>query len=330
MNHYKIALIGAGQIGSRHLQGILRFGKKSEIYVTDPSLASLATAKQRIEDIEHTHQVFFKEDMDSIPDALDLVIVATNADIRARVIESLLSTKKVKSLVLEKVLFQKVEDYAKVEKLLAENEVKCWVNHSMRLYPFYNDVKGIIAENRIGPLSFELFGQNWGLGCNALHWIDIFIYLSGEQLDSVSSDSLDDEIHASKREGFYEFSGTITGKLSSGSLFTVTSLVGSDLGTKQEMLSINGAFDRFVIKKGGETEIFHFAEKDQFQLKQSKARAPYQSELTGAVVEGVLSNGHSPLPTYREACQTHIPFVKALTDHYSKVTGKDQIHCPIT
>ena len=36
---YKVLLIGAGQLGSRHLQGLLKFKKKQFIYVLDKSEA---------------------------------------------------------------------------------------------------------------------------------------------------------------------------------------------------------------------------------------------------------------------------------------------------
>ena len=48
---FKILLIGAGQLGSRHLQGLLKFQKKQFIYVLDRSEDSLTVAKKRAAEI---------------------------------------------------------------------------------------------------------------------------------------------------------------------------------------------------------------------------------------------------------------------------------------
>ena len=43
----KISLIiGAGQLGSRHLQGLLKLTQEQVVYVLDPSNDSLSIAKQ--------------------------------------------------------------------------------------------------------------------------------------------------------------------------------------------------------------------------------------------------------------------------------------------
>ena len=42
-----IAIIGGGQIGSRHLQGLAKLSKQFQIYVVDPDKQALSIAKQR-------------------------------------------------------------------------------------------------------------------------------------------------------------------------------------------------------------------------------------------------------------------------------------------
>jgi len=102
----KNLIVGAGQLGSRHLQGMLKYNESTQIiYVIDPSLEALNISKSRAAEIDHNHQLFFQQDWNNLPEIFNVVIVATNADVREKVINQLLSNFKVKYLVLEKVLF---------------------------------------------------------------------------------------------------------------------------------------------------------------------------------------------------------------------------------
>ena len=113
-------IIGAGQLGSRHLQGLLKFEKEQLIYVLDPSENSLNISKERAQEVENKHNLIFINDWDKLPTEFDLVIVATGANVRSKVVSKLLTDFKVKNLILEKILLSfsyapigmKEEDFA--------------------------------------------------------------------------------------------------------------------------------------------------------------------------------------------------------------------------
>jgi ubiquinone/menaquinone biosynthesis C-methylase UbiE len=46
-----IAVVGAGQIGSRHLQALSLIDREARLQIVDPSSQSLATAKERFETV---------------------------------------------------------------------------------------------------------------------------------------------------------------------------------------------------------------------------------------------------------------------------------------
>ena len=80
----KTALIGAGQLGSRHLQGLAKSDLEISIEVLEPFEDSRNTAKQRFEEIptnKNIKSIDFHENISLLSDELDLVIVATNADV---------------------------------------------------------------------------------------------------------------------------------------------------------------------------------------------------------------------------------------------------------
>ena len=124
---FNIAIIGAGQMGSRHLQGLSTLDKEVKITLFDPDKKSLSFAKRRYESMQKNNQIIsinYLQEFNKCDNYFDLVIIATNADIRKRVIEELLINARVSYLILEKVAFQSVKDFKKIIKLLDNNKIK--------------------------------------------------------------------------------------------------------------------------------------------------------------------------------------------------------------
>ena len=145
----QIAIIGAGQLGSRHLQGLAKLQLECEITVIDPMSASLAVARQRFDEMPVNpamRGVRYQTEIGDLPLDLDLVIIATTADIRLAVMESLLAHSKVRCLLLEKVLFQDLADYPEAQALLAAHQVRTWVNCPRRVFPIYQEVREFFAD----------------------------------------------------------------------------------------------------------------------------------------------------------------------------------------
>ena len=95
----KSLIIGAGQLGSRHLQGLLKFEKEQLVYVLDPSENSLNISKERAQEVENKHNVIYRNDWGELPTEFDLVIVATGANVRSKVVSKLLTDFKVENLI---------------------------------------------------------------------------------------------------------------------------------------------------------------------------------------------------------------------------------------
>ena len=106
---------------------------------------------------------------------LDLVIIATGSKPRASIVKSLLTHSSVKYLVLEKVLFPVLAEYDEISNLLKEKQIRCWVNCPRRMYGMYKQIKETIDPSY--PIYMTNADENWGLCCNAIHMIDLFLYL---------------------------------------------------------------------------------------------------------------------------------------------------------
>lgn len=322
----KIVLIGAGQLGSRHLQGLAKSNVDISIEVVEPFEKSRDVAKERYEEIETNPKVKsidFFESIDHLSDTLDIVIIATNADVRSQIIKELFSKKQVKNLILEKILFQTVEEYHEVEKLLKEKGVKCWVNHPRRMFPFYQALKNEIKNSE--QISYIVQGGAWGLGCNGLHFIDHLSFLSDTIKLKIDNDFLHPHIYESKRARHVEFNGSLKGRVG----HHVFSLY-SDKEYVPTIITITtDALTAYIDESNGYTRIARKINDWKWEESTQKI-VHFQSELTNTVVEQILKSGNCGLATYDEAMKLHIPFIKSLLAHMKNVEGKALMLCPIT
>lgn len=320
-----ILLIGAGQLGSRHLQGLLRYNKPQKIFVLDPSEESLEIATHRAREIDHQHKLSFITNWNELPYDFALVIIATNSNVRKQIIEQLTENHSVRYLILEKVLFQDLDSYKQVHEILLKLHIQAWVNHPRRMFSSYKKLKSKLSNGPIGM--FQYTGGNWGLGCNALHFIDLFVFLSGQRLLDLDVEWVDSQIQESKRKGYIEFTGTIKGLLENKSMFTITSLKGdASAGT----LSIFDTNKRYIIQEAGNPQILNLNKDQQFEINSSLFEMEYQSTLTTKIISELLENGICNLPTYQEARHSHEIFVEKLLDKYNKITGVKNHSLPIT
>ena len=122
-----LAIIGGGQIGSRHLQALAQLDRAAIVHVVDPNPASLATSRSRFEEARpHGSAVDLSmhESFGALPPALDVAIIATSADVRLEVLRQLLEITHVKYLILEKVLFQREREVKEAARLLSATSTK--------------------------------------------------------------------------------------------------------------------------------------------------------------------------------------------------------------
>lgn len=327
-NKYKILLIGAGQLGSRHLQAIAKIDNPLEIDVVDPSNASLDLCKKRFEDCvgkKSIHNISFNNTMSCISDRYEVCVVATSSDVRADVTRSLLSKSKVSNIVFEKTLFQKESDYEEIGDLLDEKNVKAWVNCPRRLYSIYNLLKGVVTKIDY-PIHLAVLGGEWGLASNAIHFLDLIAYLTGDQSYKISMENLDKELLKSKRPGYIELSGIISGMFSSGSTFSLQSLRGSEashcisLVLKNNVLVIDEINGRISFEK---KDITSDIVKDKFSI-------PYQSDLTNKVILDIVEKQMCNLTPFSDSCLIHLPFIRGLLSYCNNLTNNTSDKCSVT
>ena len=325
---YNVAIIGTGQLGSRHLQGVLTSSLALEVHVMDVFKASLDQAEQRASEVEHSHKLSFHLGLTTLPKELDLVIVATNADVRASVTQELLEYIKVKNLVLEKEKKKKIDDYGLILDLTKKHNTNTWVNHPRRYQSLYKDLKKELASSEISEIS--VFGQNWGLACNCLHFLDLISFLTNSDIQSLNTVELDDDILESKRAGNLEVTGSVVGKADSGTRYRITSVKSMEDSVRPISILINTANARFFIQEGAKNYLIRNGEFNGFQPEIDTSSMLFQSELSGLMVDDILKNNMCPLPSLEEASKAHVLFIREMLNFFNKNNNINSDICPIT
>ena len=322
-----IAIIGAGQIGSRHLQAMANLEGTAKVQLVDPCEESLRTAKERFFQVyqEDSKRIELKchRTIDDLLGPIDLAIVSTCSNVRAEVIKELICKKEVKALILEKVLFQTVAEYYEIDELLRKKNIPTWVNCYMRSRDFYKELRNQMKLDEKVEMRVE--GPLWGMGCNSIHFIDYISYLTGCNDFSFTDCHLNNKIINSKRPGFMEFSGELVGKNSQEHHLT---LICHDKGSEPVKINIkNGSKNHEIIDFIDHVvhRVFNGGKKTE-----KKVGIPFQSQTTNKLVHQICNYGKCDLPSYRDSMNLHLSLIKVLMEYLKNITGENIKRCPIT
>jgi len=329
MEKSNILLIGTGELGSRHLQGLLKSSNKFNIYCIDPSQKSLDLAITRAEEVVHSHKVHFLQSIEGLPNNFFLAIIATSANIRESVVLNILDNFTISNIILEKVVFQQVSSFEVITKKLLEiNNCNVWVNHPRRMFSHYKKIKNLIKKSDSKIQNITISGSGWGLACNSLHYIDLCEYLDDSNIVSLSSEKLNDKIYESKREGFIEFSGEISGYLNTGAYFLIKEL--QNTSSTNITIAINTDKYIWIVQEGVNPYIIEINNSNFSNSQISEYSNAYQSSLTTIIVDDIYENDKCELTPYADSALTHKIFINSFLLKYNQITSQDNLILPIT
>jgi predicted dehydrogenase len=322
---YNITIIGAGQLGSRHLQGLARMNSEITIEVVDLSNNSLELAKERYSQIPHNNNIKsikFCNTIDEINYKQNLVIIATNANIRYEVVIELINKKQVENLVLEKIVFQDIQKFEKTIKLINSKGINCWVNCTRRMFSFYQNIKDELKGKKF---NISVQGGAWGMACNSIHYLDLFAFLSDNLEINLDVTNLYPEIYNSKREGYVEVNGLMLAQINNNTMSLYSSVESG-----KDIITIKSDDFLYVIDEG-DSKISKFEKNNNWELIEEERKIIYfQSELTNILAEDILINKSCKLPLLEESFRIHIPLLENIKNHINKYSEIEYNNCPIT
>jgi len=315
-----IVISGCGNIGSRLLQCVSNIDDakigRLNIYGVDPFQSSLDLSTERFhQENKGGHKLHMSTNTSDLPGEAELLIVSVDAANRLAALRAALEHCTPKAIILEKILFNKFEDFETVQAILKDLDVPCWVNCSRNVWPSYQSLKETLSGKTIS--SYTVSGSDWGLGCNAIHFIAALEFLAGERVTELAMDTDSAAIRASKRAGYKEITGTLRGMMASGGKVSLSSL--PDEG-QPISIHIEAGDDRYVIAEG-KTITRNDSDESPFPLL-------YTSQLAEPIAE-ILKHGRSDLPSYIDSVHQHRVMFKALNDVFYGV-GNSEVQCPVT
>jgi predicted dehydrogenase len=306
-----IALVGLGSIGFRHLQGLATADSPLRVFGVDPDQEARGRASSewaRTSVSAFTAATAAHE----LPELIDIMIVATSARGRLRILKEVLRSRRIGKVILEKVAFTSREEFDCALRLCAETGTEAFVNCPRRLWPLYQQLKELLASHS-GSFALHYAWQRLGLACNGVHFIDLLQYLSDSPKVSLRHKDFQ-EIVPSKRPGYLEVMGSLE--------------VDTPGGHFIRLQADNGAPD--------EMEARLISDGEHFMLDELRGRLvspdgtevlaagtpPFQSALTGKVVDALLLGHELALPRLEESCQAHQALFDALIPRF-KAAGID-------
>ena len=306
---YRVALVGCGAIGSRHLQALVRAPTSCEVHVCEPSETAKATAlKCALDAGADLSRLIFHDAVEGLPDEIELGVITTASGDRRAAFDKLLSCTRPAKLIFEKFLFSREVDFDHVSREIARNNIAAWVNCPRRIWPGYLWLRdSLVASDRV---LLRITGGEWGLASNAIHAFDTFTFLTGRTIDTISTTDLEPKYADSKRTGYVELFGTLRASTGAKDSIELVCYRESGLNRLTEYVA-PGA--RFLIKEKAQevyvqsSEMGEVWERHRFGTLNVSEMGPAYADL--------LETGACGLPTYSESACLHVGVLRGLADH---------------
>jgi len=323
----KILIVGSGNIGTRYLEGLTKIKLNVNIFVLDNSKKALKTARMRIENQEYdqrTIKIGYFSSISKIPyKNIDLAILSTNSDVRFNIFKVLINNFNVKYFILEKFLFQRNNDYKDALALLNNFNSKCWINNPRRIFPSYEIMKKLIDPSK--PLKIEIVGGLVRLCSNGIHFLDLFSwYINSLDVD-IAYDGPDDCIIRSKRDGFIEMKGQISGISDKGHRIIIKRI---EKFYNSKLLRITNGNMKYIVSE--EKQKVAIYRSNKFVIWED-FKIPFLSEIIPKLAEEILTKGHCNLPSLNKSSELHLKLLNVFRKKLLNIEpNRDWVSIPIT
>lgn len=203
-----IVIIGMGNMGRYHLQGISKLDYIEQIVCFDKLPSSLdETYKFCIENGIGTARI---KTVDKLNDALanisasSIVFLATTAKGRKDILLSVIE-RIPKAVISEKPLCQNIDEYDEILSLSQNFPCRTYMNFSRHAYPCYLNIKKSINPTAISYMASFFCG---GIACIGIHLLELATWLFNAKSYKIVYSKIS-KPWETKRKGFFDISGDI-------------------------------------------------------------------------------------------------------------------------
>ncbi len=318
----RIAIIGTGAVGARHLQALARISDTLQIHLVDPSSAARKKAVALLTEV--STKEFDVSQWDCIKDmrwAPDIAIVATNARERLAAVLELCSLG-CPTMILEKILFTQLSEYKLAQAAIQKSGAKVWVNCALRTAPRFHRLHELIAGR---PIAYQVEGHTWGMASNVIHHLDEWLLLARTSAANLRG-IFNPELMKAKRAKYFEVTGEIVGTAGLHS-FRALNHEGFGLGPRGDRV-IRISFDDVTLCIGMSSQDLLITRGSKFIAREAYPTV-LLSDATSWHVASILSGGEPSLPRFEDSAPLHVALLEALLPHF-QLTDPNMTECPIT
>ena len=285
----KICLIGFGKIGFRYFEAIFKLKNKFNLYIVDIN-CPFKKGYEYLKKNKIKKTVFFLKNLNEIDvKKFDLVIISTTCDGRLRLIEKVKKSFTFKNIIIEKPITQNETELIKLKRILPKNS---WIHSNKKNFKIYKDIKKKInLKNRV---KMTIEGNNWGICCNSLHFIELFNFFCQKKITKIQETKKLKWIK-SKRKNFFDLDdGEI--KISYGNdLLFLSSSKNKDLKNWNVKIEIINGKNKWEI-----------LEKDSlitqnYNKKKTSHKILYLSKYMTEIISNILNKNYKKIYFYNFA-----------------------------
>jgi hypothetical protein len=196
-----ILLVGCGNIGSRHTEGLVEMSKIKKIYIYDIDLTKTLCLKKKF---GNNSKIIIIDKLKKMNINFFLCVVATTSNNRLKLFIKLNKLYQIKFWLFEKIFLNNIDEIKIFKKKFLNN--KMFINLPLQLMCPFQTIKKKIKKNYINHM--ELKGGNWNMASNSLHFIQLAKWFVNQQIKKIN---ISNKINffPSKRFGYKEFNNEI-------------------------------------------------------------------------------------------------------------------------
>jgi len=324
-----IVVVGCGNIGSRLLQSVagvstVGAGGALAVYVVEPSEAARKMAQERFADAlgDRPHTLMLAKNFTHLPETCQLAIIATDARNRLDALRNLTDACRPRTVLLEKFLFPYAVDYPMAQEHLSRVGANAFVNTSRNEWRGYSKLAEWLKGRRIER--FQVSGADWNLGSNCIHLLSLYELLNDDQIISLEL-TRTDAVRDSKRTGYKEISGILTGRGRRGAEVVLESL-GAEAGPL--VVELSGADWSAVVRESAGEVVFSQAVSGEQQSETVSFEVNFASGMSHTMT-ALLNGTPMRLPSLEESTRLHLLTMEALNQAFHGTRSLEN-ECPVT
>jgi len=314
-----ILIIGLGNIGSRHLEGILKIREKINIFILDVKDKKIELTKQKSNKF-----FFYYYDINALKNIkFNIVIIATDSKPRFFLLNKILKKNTIRNIIFEKVVFQSSSQFKSALKIIKKKNINAWVNCTRRCMKFFKYLKKLFQNEH--SIHIKFISSKWEMGSNLIHYIDLFDYLIKKKTNYIfDNNHLQKKFFISKRGNYHEFFGKIKILNNNNSLVTQNNIKNTKPNLTIKSKNIKISIDLSKNKKNVQIK------RKNHKIRYINFEHELVSNITKQNIKKILQNQLIDLASLRESWQHHKILFKIFNNHLEKIKRKKYKYCPIS